>query len=194
MQELQEARRGFLDSVLVASSHGPHVHPGVNVRLEVPTAEFSKNLREIIGQEAVAGGVVFRPDLRHFPARKIGVDAVEESGVLQFLWQGLKKVSVSSFGLSGFEIRVDVSTKHDGALGREFLIAAAELSGLHVVFQNADAGLGVIKARVGNLIEENEVLETDHAKFAGAFVVEEGCRRGLAAGHHKPRLDVLRKV
>ena len=37
--------------------------------LEVPTAEFSEDVCQVIRQEAIAGGVVLGPDLRRVPTR-----------------------------------------------------------------------------------------------------------------------------
>lgn len=51
-------------------------------------------------------------------------------------------------------------------ISRELLVSPAELSGLHTVLQDADAGLGLIKAGVGDFVEEHDVLEANAAQVS----------------------------
>lgn len=59
---------------------------------------------------------------------------------------------------------VDDPFPHNRALSRELLVSPAELTGLHIVLQDADAGLGIIKAGVGDFVEEHDVLEANDAQ------------------------------
>ena len=92
--------------------------------------------------------------------------------VLEFNGKHLKKVLVAPIRLPQLKVSIDITAENDGARRREFLIASAELAGLHIIFQHADAGLCVVEAGVGDLVEKDQLLEADDAKLARSFVVE----------------------
>ena len=58
-------------------------NPVVEMGLEVEPPQLRKDFCQVVGQEAVAGGVVLGADLRDLPPRQVGVDAVEECRVLE---------------------------------------------------------------------------------------------------------------
>jgi hypothetical protein len=93
------------------------------------------------------------------------VDAVEECRVLKLDGQNLKQVTIAFRRLTKFEVGVDVPAEHDGTRGREFLVTPAELAGLHVVLEHTDARLHIVEPRVGDFIEEHDMLEAHDAEL-----------------------------
>ena len=83
MKELQQACCCFLESVLVATCHIAHIHAGVDVRLKIATSQFGEDLRHVVGQQPIPNGVILWANLRHLPARQVGVDTIQEGRVLQ---------------------------------------------------------------------------------------------------------------
>src|SRR5262249_48786953 len=112
------------------------------------SAQFRKDLGEIIGQETVAGGVVVGANLWHFPARKIRVDAVQERRVLKFGRERLKKMPVLPFRLTYSDVGVNVAAQNNRARRGELLVAAIELPCLHVILEHVEARLNIVETDV----------------------------------------------
>src|SRR4051812_44035648 len=83
---------------------------------------------------------------------------------------------IARIWLAPCHIGIDVPPEHHRTLGREFLVTAGEFACLHIVFENADAGLGVLEPGAGDLVEEHYLLEPNDSQLTRGFVVKE--RRG----------------
>jgi hypothetical protein len=65
----------------------------------------------------IAGGVVLRTNLWHFPAWEIRVDAVQKRRILQFVGEYLEQMSIVRLWLTLLYIGVNVPAEHYRTLG-----------------------------------------------------------------------------
>ena len=138
-------------------------------------------LRETIGDEAVAPGDEVRTHLGNFPTGQIAVDAVEERAVVVKLRrERLEEVR-------GFEdvlhAVVDVALEDHRRLGIEQLASAAEGAVGHIALHDLD-GVGVLVVHARNLVEGDAVPVAHQADAARARHVIGKQHRGgcLSAG------------
>ena len=131
---------------------------------EIATPELSEDLGEVVAHETVTGGVVLWVDHGHFPAREIRVKAVEKRGVLKGFGKHGEEVLVPAGGAFGLQVDLDVTAEDDRSGGAKFLAKPGEHARLHVVLEDANAGVGVVELRLRDLVEVDDMLGADNAK------------------------------
>src|SRR6266699_6253868 len=94
-------------------------------------------------------------------------------------------MSIARLWLTLLYIGVNVPAEHHRTLGGEFLVTAGELAGLHIVFEHAHAGFGVIEPGTGDFVEEHHLLEPDDPQLARGLVVKERRRSGFPTRDHE---------
>ena len=178
--DLHEAGIGLEYSVAVARGEvvgeleALAVQAGV---VQVP--QCAQGLGQVVHDEAVARGEHVAADYVHLPARDVGVDAVDEGGVVVDGRQVLEEV-----GLVDHVAHVVAGVAHEGErrLGRDLLDPSAEALVGHVVLQDVhDVGLGAL-VLPRELVEGHAVPESHHANLAVRVVHEQLGGRHLAPG------------
>ncbi|MNQ39953.1 hypothetical protein D3C85_535920 [compost metagenome] len=144
---------------------------------EAALAHLAEEFGQVIDDQAVLVGEVLGAHLRDFPARDIGMEAVEEGRVDHLFREGRQQVAGFHQGLDAL---IDVADKHHGGRGFHLLTAAAEGAGGHVVLHDLHAVL-VLEIDPGDLVEGDHIPQTDQADAPAAHVVEQVGHGGLPA-------------
>src|SRR2546427_4473069 len=91
-------------------------------------------------------------------------------------------MSIARLWLTLLYIGVNVPAEHHRTLGGEFLVTTGELAGLHIVFEHAHAGFGVVEPGAGDFVEKHHLLEPDDPQLTRGFVVKERRGSGFPTG------------
>jgi hypothetical protein len=88
INQFQQACRSLLYGILVTARPTVKEDMCSHMRLEVSTPQETKDLGQIVRDETVPCGIVFRRDFGDLPPWKIGVDAVEKRRIVSQLGRG----------------------------------------------------------------------------------------------------------
>ncbi|MNP46929.1 hypothetical protein D3C76_1409600 [compost metagenome] len=99
-----------------------------------------------------------------------------------------------AYSLLVFDIDIEVTDKHHGAIGSNALLPTTELAGLHVALHDVDTFLG-IEGDPADLVKTYHVVLTDQPTLAASIVHKHFGDSGLAAGNQMGvRRNLLKKV
>ena len=126
------------------------------------------------------GEVLIGIELRKVPTRHVRVDAVHEGGVVAHV--GRQRGQEVAHTLLSLHLDIEIAHHHDAAVGPNALLAAGELTGLHVALQDVDAVL-LVEGHARHLVEAHNVVLADQSALPVGVVHEHLGHGGLAAGN-----------
>ena len=140
--------------------------------------QFAQEFRQIVRDEAIVVGKVFRPELGDLPPGDITVHAVQECRIRTHLRrEGIKQAA----GLQqDIHALVDVADEYHRGAGGLFFLATGKRTGGHVVLHDLDA-VFILEVNARHLIEGHAVPQTHKADGLPAHVVEQVGHCSLAA-------------
>ena len=120
------------------------------------------------------------------------MDTVHPGSIITHLcWEWAKQMAYS---LLVFDIDIEVTDKHHGAIGSNAFLPTAELAGLHVALHNVYPFLGV-ERDAADLVKANDVVLTDQTTLAVGIVRKHFGDGGFAAGNQVGiRRNLLKQV
>ena len=183
VDEFDEAGEGLADGVAVAGRHvGVQLEVAREVPGEVEGAQVPERLGQVVDDEAVAGGEQLGPDHVDLPSGQVVVDAVHVRRVVVGVGQRLEQVGGGQHGGHGAH---GVADEDHGRLRCRGAVAPREGLVRQVVLHRVDQVL-LNALAPGELVEGDDVPESDEADPVGRVVDEEFRQGDLAAGHQDP--------
>ena len=142
--------------------------------------QFTKELREVVGNKSIIIGEMLRTELRNFLAGDIAVHTIQECRIgTHFTRERLKQTG-------GFKQHIhtliDIAYKDHTGRSRLFLFATSKGAGSHVVLHDLDA-VFVLEVDACNLVKGHAIPQANEADCLSAHVVEQVCYRGLTTGY-----------
>ena len=141
-------------------------------------SQFSHESSQIIRNESVIVGEMFRPEFRDFPTGVVAMDTVAESRVRSHFWRD--RVEQARRFQQDIDRLVDIADKDHRCRSRFFFLAPGKGSRCHIVFHDLDTIL-VLEFDAGYFIKGHTVPQADQSNLMAGHVVKEVGYRRLAA-------------